>query len=35
MSGWLPVDVEALRTDDHLRCWVNHGLGYDRAPKPK
>ncbi|MGH3366749.1 MAG: TfoX/Sxy family protein [Nocardioidaceae bacterium] len=35
MNGWLRVDVEALETDDALRRWVDHGLGYARSLPPK
>jgi TfoX/Sxy family transcriptional regulator of competence genes len=30
MDGWLRVDPEALETDDALRRWVSHGIGYAR-----
>ncbi len=35
MDGWLHVGVEAVDTDDELRRWVSHGLGYARSLAPK
>lgn len=35
MEGWLRVDAEALETDDELRRWVDHGVGYARSLPPK
>jgi TfoX/Sxy family transcriptional regulator of competence genes len=35
MGGWLRVDAEAVETDDDLRRWVSHGLGYARSLPPK
>jgi hypothetical protein len=31
MDGWLRVDAEAVRTEDDLRAWVRHGVGYARS----
>jgi hypothetical protein len=35
MDGWLRVDAERVATDDELRAWVSHGLGYARSLPPK
>ncbi len=35
MSGWLHVDVDASVTDDELKRWIEHGLGYVRSLPPK
>ena len=35
MDGWLRVDPEAVETDEDLRRWVEHGLGYARSLPPK
>lgn len=35
MDGWLRVDHEAVRTDEELRRWVSHGIGYARSLPPK
>jgi len=35
MDGWLRVDPEVLQTDEELRRWVAHGLGYARSLPPK
>lgn len=31
MDGWLRVDPEAVRSDDQLRRWVDHGLSFARS----
>lgn len=31
MTGWLHVQVDAEMTDDDLRRWVDHGVGYARS----
>jgi hypothetical protein len=31
MDGWLHIDPGALASDDDLRRWVSHGVGYARA----
>ncbi len=31
MDGWLRVDAERVATDDELRAWVGHGLGFARS----
>ena len=35
MDGWLRVDPEAVESDEELRRWVEHGLGYARSLPPK
>ena len=35
MAGWLRVDAEAVKTDDELRRWVDHGVTYARSLPPK
>jgi TfoX/Sxy family transcriptional regulator of competence genes len=35
MDGWLRVDPEAVETDDALRRWLAHGIGYARTLAPK
>ncbi len=35
MAGWLHVDATAVETDDELRRWVDHGVGYARSLPPK
>lgn len=35
IDGWLLVDAEALKADDELRRWVNHGVAYARSLPPK
>jgi hypothetical protein len=35
MDGWLRVDVDASATDDELRQWVDHGVGYARSLPPR
>jgi hypothetical protein len=31
MDGWLRVAAAVLETDDELRRWVSHGVGYARS----
>jgi TfoX N-terminal domain len=35
MDGWLHVDIEAVDSEEELRSWVGHGLGYARSLPPK
>jgi|SRR5947209_366377 TfoX/Sxy family transcriptional regulator of competence genes len=35
MEGWLRVDPAGLASDDNLRRWVAHGVGYARSLPPK
>ncbi|TDO49209.1 TfoX/Sxy family transcriptional regulator of competence genes [Kribbella sp. VKM Ac-2527] len=35
MSGWLRVDIEALRTKRQLGPWVDRGVAYARSLPPK
>ena len=35
MDGWLRVDIDTQATDDELRRWVKHGVGYVRSLPPK
>jgi hypothetical protein len=35
MHGWLRVDIDEQVTDDELRRWVRHGVGYIRSWAPK
>lgn len=35
MNGWLRVDPEVLGSDDELRGWVRHGVGYARSLRPR
>lgn len=34
MDGWLHVLAEAVATDEDLRGWVRHGVGYARSLGP-
>jgi hypothetical protein len=35
MDGWLRVDPAGLASDEDLRRWVAHGVGYARSLPPK
>lgn len=31
MDGWLPIDPEAVGTDEELGGWVRYGVAYARS----
>jgi len=35
MGGWLRIDIDAHATDDELKEWIKHGVGYARSLPPK
>ncbi len=35
MEGWLRIDIDARATDDELKGWIKHGVGYARSLPPK
>ncbi len=35
MGGWLRIDIDAYATDDELKEWIKHGVGYARSLPPK
>ena len=35
MAGWLRVDLDGSATDDDLKRWIRHGVGYARSLPPK
>jgi hypothetical protein len=35
MHGWLRINIDAHATDDELKEWINHGVGYARSLPPK
>ena len=34
MDGWLHVELDAVRTDEELRAWVDRGVTYARSLPP-
>ena len=35
MKGWLRIDIDGHATDDELKGWIKHGVGYARSLPPK
>ncbi len=35
MDGWLRIDAQAVKTDEELRRWVDHGVAYAQSLAPK
>lgn len=35
MKGWLRIDIDARATDEALKGWIKHGVGYARSLPPK
>jgi hypothetical protein len=35
IHGWLRINIDAPATDDELKEWIKHGVGYAKSLSPK
>lgn len=35
IRGWLRINIDAHATDDELKEWIKHGVGYAKLRSPK